>query len=226
MSLLAHPHSARATKEHPLLTRAGNLRAILDSVQANVFVADLDHNMVYANPSALAALHSIHGSVKDSFGVDSGDMVGGQIHRFHRDPERIKRLLGDGKNFPRSASFSFGETTLHTDINAIRDESGGIIGYCVAWSDASWDESVGEVARETSSRILELGERLEGLGASLTQQAGQTSQSASTAAAAVEQMSAAVHEIAGSTTRAVAVAHDAVGAAQDASTTVDKLDAS
>ncbi|WP_062203447.1 methyl-accepting chemotaxis protein [Demequina salsinemoris] len=219
-------HSPHGRGDHPLLSSTASLRAILDSLRANVFLADLDHNMIYANPMALEAIKGIHGSIKDSFGVDSGDMLGGQIHRFHSDPSRIARLLGDGRNFPREASFSFGETTLHTNINTVKDAAGKVIGYCVVWTDATWDESVGEVARDTSGRILDKSDRLDSLSRALTDQASRTSDGAQTAAAAVEQMSAAVKEIAGSTAQASTVARDAVDSASAASESVSKLDAS
>ncbi len=140
------------SKGHALMTQADSLRAVLDALRANVFVADMDHNMIYANPQAIESLTALHGPIDSSFGVDSKEMVGGSIHRFHRDPERIKQLLGSGTNFPRHASFTFGETTLHTEINAVKNSSGEMIGYCVVWTDASWDEKVGDLVDSVAGR--------------------------------------------------------------------------
>lgn len=226
MALLAPSRRGSDTTQHPLLSRPLTLKAILDSVQSNIFVADADLRLIYANRMAHQTMGSIAASVKDAFGVSMDDMMGGSIHRFHRDPARIEKLLSNPGNFPHQATFSFGEVQLTTHINAITDDAGQIHGYVVAWDDSTQDESVRTVAAETATRLLELGDNLENLTTQLTLQASNTAEGAQTAAAAVEQMSASVQEIANSATQAVTVAREAVTAASTASDRVTQLDAS
>ena len=65
MSMLTKSRPTR--KGHALMTQADSLRAVLDALRANVFVADMDHNMIYANPQALESLTALHGPIGSSF---------------------------------------------------------------------------------------------------------------------------------------------------------------
>lgn len=225
MALLA-PRRSSEVAQHALLSRQVTLKAVLDSLQANVFVADLDLKLVYANRMAQATMRTIEPSIKEAFGITLDEMMGGSIHRFHRDPARVETMLSNPANFPHDATFRFGAVQLTTRINAIMDEDGKIHGFVVVWDDTTQDESVRVVATETATRLLELGDNLENLTTQLTLQASNTSEGAQTAAAAVEEMSASVQEIANSATQAVTVAREAVTAAGTASDRVTKLDAS
>jgi len=227
MALLAPLRRHTGTSEQELLSRAPALRAIVDSMRANVFIADLDLRLIYANRMALATMAYREEELKSQFGVTMDDLLGSSIHRFHKDPSRIETMLRNPANFPHEATFGFGTIQLTTHINTITDSDGGaVLGYVVVWEDTTNDASVRKVSTETAARLLELGEVLERLTTQLTMQASDTSEGAQTAAAAVEEMSASVQEIANSATQAVTVAREAVTAAGTASDRVAQLDMS
>lgn len=226
MALLAPLRRSSENSRGSVLSRVPALKATLDSLQANVFVADLDLVLIYANRKALETMAHIAPAVKERFGVTIDDMMGGSIHRFHKDPNRIEAMLRNPSNFPHDATFSFGDVQLTTRINCITDDAGEVLGYVVVWDDTSSDESVRKVSGDTAARLLELGDNLENLTTQLTLQASNTAEGAQTAAAAVEQMSASVQEIANSATQAVTVAREAVTAAATASDRVSQLDMS
>ena len=50
--------------------------------------------------------------------------MGGSIHRFHKDPAAIERILADPSALPRESVFSFGGATLRTLINSVTDGQG------------------------------------------------------------------------------------------------------
>jgi methyl-accepting chemotaxis protein len=131
----AHPQSVAAT------WGAGRSEEewfrVLDEVQTNIMIADLDLRLAYANKRALATFRSLQKEIKAAFGVGIDEMTGGSIHRFHRDPALIERLLADPTALPRQATFHFGNVTLETRINRIRDGHGRLQGYVVAWEDVS-----------------------------------------------------------------------------------------
>lgn len=214
-------------QRHPaLLERAACLRAILDSIEANVFVADLSFQLLYANRRALRTAGSLDGELRAAFGVGAAQLLFGSIHRFHKDPARIERILRNPQSFPRQAVFTFGEVTLSTNINAVTDDTGEIIGYCVAWEDVSAHRRMTETANAVAEDLAAASGRLAKVAGSLEEQAQATAQGAVTAAAAVEQMSASVQEIAGNTTTAATVAADAVQAANGVSASINKLESS
>ena len=100
------------------------LKATLDSMDSNCFVADLDLTLVYMNRRGERTTTALAPTIRDSFGVDLREILGGSIHRFHQDPKRIERILEDPAALPRQAVFSFGGITLRATINAITDDAG------------------------------------------------------------------------------------------------------
>jgi methyl-accepting chemotaxis protein len=112
--------------------------ASLDSVQANIMIANLDFEIVYINASALQTLGKIAGDIHSAFGVDVGDILGSSIHAFHKDAERIEKLLTNPSSLPHRTEFSFGPVTLQARINSIPDAKGRSQGYIVAWEDITY----------------------------------------------------------------------------------------
>jgi len=113
------------------------LKAALQDVRANVMVANADFEIVFVNDRSLATLKQIEPEVQKVFGVQVADMLGGSIHRFHRDPGRIEAILRNPAALPHEAEFAFGNVTLKTSINAVRGKGGAVLGYVVNWDDVS-----------------------------------------------------------------------------------------
>jgi len=109
----------------------------LESVDANVFVADLSFKLVYVNERGMKTLRGLAPELRNAFGVEVEDVVGGSIHRFHKDARRIERILNDRTALPHVAEFAFGPITLRTRINAIHSAADEISGYVVYWEDAT-----------------------------------------------------------------------------------------
>jgi PAS domain S-box-containing protein len=114
-------------------------RHILDAILAGIVVADLDFTIRFINAHGLKTMHQIERSLNEVFGISADQIIGGSIHRFHKDPARIERILRneDGFRFPHEATFSFGEVTLRTNITEMTDRDGDRIGYVVTYEDVS-----------------------------------------------------------------------------------------
>ncbi|HBC18464.1 MAG TPA: hypothetical protein DC022_06845, partial [Alcanivorax sp.] len=78
------------------------VKSTMASLQANVFVADTNLNIVYINPRAAETLSTIAQPIFKTFGVKIEDILNGHIHRFHRDPKRVENILRDPKAMPHS----------------------------------------------------------------------------------------------------------------------------
>jgi methyl-accepting chemotaxis protein len=120
-----------------LLKSAGGLLSCLDSVQANVLVADTSFNLIYANQSAISTLGTLKDQIYTTFGVSTNELIGGSIHRFHKDPHKIEKILRNPAALPHTAEFSFGDVTLAATINGITDANGMTSGYVVNWEDVT-----------------------------------------------------------------------------------------
>ena len=69
------------------------VRASLESVQTNIFLADPSMNIIYANDRALETLRGLEEEIRKVFGVEVDQIVGASIHRFHKDKRRVERIL-------------------------------------------------------------------------------------------------------------------------------------
>jgi hypothetical protein len=143
-------------------------KLIVNSLEHNVFIANLDLMLVFINRFGLQTLQKIEPDIRSAFGVTLSEVLGGSIHRFHRDPARIERILNDSSRFPHNASFSFGKVALSTRINLIMNEKGVKIGYIVAWDDSSSLQrsldavgSLSEQLRTAASTVTEFSASIE-----------------------------------------------------------------
>ncbi len=143
MNALASQSSSRKTgifnifNGKDLLKSSRELLSCLSNVQANVLVADENFNLIFANSSAVNTLETIKDQIRDVFGVSLNEIVGGSIHRFHKDPQRIERILRNPTALPHTAEFSFGDVTLAATINSIINSKGMISGYVVNWENVT-----------------------------------------------------------------------------------------
>jgi methyl-accepting chemotaxis protein len=109
--------------------------ATLDSLQANVFIADSDLKIIYINDSAKQTLQQLAPEIRRVFGVEIDDMLGSSIHAFHRDARRVEQILRNPQALPHQAEFAFGAITLQTRINSVAGAKGVVQGYVVTWED-------------------------------------------------------------------------------------------
>ena len=100
-------------------------------------MADTSFNLIYANQSAINTLETLKDQIYTAFWVSTNDLVGGSIHRFHKDPQKIEKILRNPSALPHTAEFSFGEVTLAATINGISGANGMLTGYVVNWEDVS-----------------------------------------------------------------------------------------
>jgi methyl-accepting chemotaxis protein len=191
-----------ADPDHPL-------RATLDSLAVNCFVADLDLKLVYANRKAHETLRLLAPALRSSFGVELRDLLGGSIHRFHKDPGRIDRILADPAALPRTAVFTFGGVSLRTHISAVTDATGTRLGYCVAWENVTERNAR---AQEASAGTAEILHGLADVSQAIVDTSAVTSAQSNTAAAATEELRSAVQEIARSSAEATSQVQQAVTA--------------
>ena len=132
----ANGTSSVPSPSHDALAATASARAVLDAVQTNVFVADTHLDLVYANDCAIETLRGLEAELIAAFGVGVDEVLGGSIHRFHKNPARVERILGAADSLPHDAQFTFGGVTLKANINGVRVD-GDIVAYVVSWEDVS-----------------------------------------------------------------------------------------
>ena len=124
-------------KTETILSDIPSLCAVLDSLQVNIFIADRNFNLVYMNVKAGKTLKGIENEIYKVFNIKLGDFIGGSIHRFHRDPDQVERILKNSAALPHEAKLDFGNIHLKSSINCIIGLEGEIVGYIVNWENKS-----------------------------------------------------------------------------------------
>jgi methyl-accepting chemotaxis protein len=193
------------------------LTAVLESLNGNCFIADLDLTLIWMNRKARGTIGVLSTAMRSAFNVNIEDVLGGSIHRFHKDPARIERILNDPGALPRSAVFTFGGITLRAQINAITDGAGTRLGYAVMWDNVSERNADADTAYRDVERSCA---DVKGVVDEMLTVAGGTSEQSETAAAATEELRAAVGEIARSSSASSTQTRNAVIATSEG---VEKL---
>src|SRR5262245_7378804 len=148
----ARPAGRRTPSKNGQLQSFAFLEASMASVQTNIFIADTQFNIIFANPRALETLHNIEHEIRKAFGVGADEIVGGSIHRFHKSKENVERILRNPAALPHRVDFTFGAVTLQTRVNAILSSGREVLGYIVNWEDISEKLKVERQVQEASDR--------------------------------------------------------------------------
>ena len=123
-----------------LLEEASGLLAILEKQLAGILVADPGLNLVYINEAGLQTLRTLEPKLHASFGVRVDELLGGSIHRFHKDPSKVEARLARRNEMPMDVDFGFSDVTISTKINEVTDGANDVIGYVVVFEDVTADK--------------------------------------------------------------------------------------
>jgi methyl-accepting chemotaxis protein len=145
--------STNGKKKGSLVDQLAGLRACLDNLQVNVFVADQNFNLIYMNICAVKTLKSVETDIKTSFGLRIEDLLGGSIHRFHKDPRAVESVLRNPASLPHQAELAFGNVVLRSTINGIKDAMGQTQGYIVNWVEVTSLKKLEEEQARTNSMM-------------------------------------------------------------------------
>ncbi|MEW6991736.1 methyl-accepting chemotaxis protein [Colwelliaceae bacterium 6441] len=114
----------------------GRLSSAVEGMTTNLMMADLQGNIVYANPAVNAMLsrrEAVLRQVLPSFSVAS--MVGSNFDTFHKNPAHQQNLLGNAENMPYTTEISVAGLTFQLTVIALKDEEGNHVGNAVQWLD-------------------------------------------------------------------------------------------
>lgn len=166
----------------------GRLEAVLDLVDNIVMLCDpsRENAIIYMNKAASSTMAKYHAKLTEALPhSDLAHAMGNSIHQFHKDPERVRRILGEmgsGSSSEHVADIPMGnDIYFQTKTYPIwhPQKKGELLCYMACWTDISTQRAL-----ERTQRALEL------------QRTGNVNDKVSAIAAALEEMSATVAEIA------------------------------
>jgi len=102
---------------------------MVENAPVNMMCADLDMRIQYMNPQAVKTLKKLEAHLP----MKVDQMIGQTIDMFHKQPEHQRRLLGDTRNLPRTATIRVGPEIFELSVSAMVDQNSRYIGPMITW---------------------------------------------------------------------------------------------
>lgn len=122
------------------------------------------NRILYLNRAMKEIVHRMEEDLKKDFGVSADEVLNGSIHRFHKDPDKIRKILAGIRpgEVRKNQVMKIGGISLLSTTEALLDPgSKKIVGYMTVFKDVTADlllESsvvAQENASENLSRVME-----------------------------------------------------------------------
>lgn len=133
---------------------------ILDTLQSDgVAIATPDtgagaegNRIFYMNRKMSEMIEKMSPEIRREYGLGPDQVSGGSIHRFHKNPDRIRKILSDLK--PGEIRFNqvipVGHIRIASVSRALTDRSGNRIGYLTIFTDITSRTHIQSLQKETS----------------------------------------------------------------------------
>ncbi|HRJ60107.1 MAG TPA: methyl-accepting chemotaxis protein [Azospirillaceae bacterium] len=109
----------------------------LNTLNANVMLADDKFNIVYMNPSVVRFLQEAEAEIRKELpDFDASALVGRNIDVFHKNPSHQRRML-TGLSKPHRATIRIGARMFDLNLAPVSDDKGKRMGFVVEWADAA-----------------------------------------------------------------------------------------
>ncbi len=115
------------------------LKDILEHAPINVMIADAEERVVFVNRKAREILTELEDELARYIpGFKASEVVGGSIHRYHRDPEAVRRILHALQpGQAHKGEITPGPFVFEHETRVLTDRQGRRIGYVVQWQDVT-----------------------------------------------------------------------------------------
>ena len=205
------------------------LKTVLDLVDNLVLLADTSHdnNVFYMNRTAQQLFGRMHGQLSERYGSrQAGEILGHSIHRFHPDPDRIRRIFDDlaqRRITEHAALIPMGKVVFQTRAYPIWDseDPSRLVCFMACWRDVTADQEAQRLAQENARQRARLEAALDslkgtlsGLSDSISGVASQTA-SASESAQSMQAESRTSAEVIGRTSQSMNEVSDMVRTTAD-----------
>lgn len=127
----------------------------VNNASTNIMIADRDHNIIYMNKTVKRMFEKAQSDIQKTMPVfNTGSIIGGSIHRYHRDPGKIKNILDNltGNHFSK---VEIGGRVFTQVFTPITDENGNNKGFVAEWADRTEEvQAEEEVLRIINNALI------------------------------------------------------------------------
>ncbi|TRW90694.1 methyl-accepting chemotaxis protein [Candidatus Methylobacter oryzae] len=144
----------RITTDRKIADEALRIKTALDSISANVMIADNNHTIIYMNPAVHTMLRLAENDIRKSMPhFDFNKLLGSSIDTFHKNPAHQQELLANFNSTLRS-EITIAGRTFYLVANPITDQRGDKLGVVVEWKDRTSEVGIEqEVAKIVNSAV-------------------------------------------------------------------------
>ncbi|WP_456401256.1 methyl-accepting chemotaxis protein [Persephonella sp.] len=115
------------------------------------------NELIYINKRGREILRKLGDEINKTFGynIDWNNPLGISIHKFHKNPERIKELLKNLRpgEIKKNADIVIGNYVIESNRFVVTDSEGNIVGYASSWRDVTADRYIDKVFFEASPEV-------------------------------------------------------------------------
>ncbi len=114
------------------------LMAMLKNSKTAFMRVDSHRVITYANKASIKILSEYEDVLQQHYPDFKADyIVGSCIDGFHKDPERVARILADPRMMPHEADIKVGNIIFHLSVDALYDDSGNFEGNSLQWENVT-----------------------------------------------------------------------------------------
>ncbi len=140
------------------------MQAALEHAGTNFMMADEQENVIFLNKAAREYLRRLEPELRQYMpGFEADRIVGGSIHRYHKDPQGIKHILaGLRPGDVRRGEITPGPFIFEHQTRAVYDATGQKLAYVVEWRDVTIERKAQKMIDELIQNASEgrLSERI------------------------------------------------------------------
>ncbi len=122
---------------------------MIDGVPINILLADLNGNIISANPASINTLKKLERLIP----IKAEQIIGSSYNIFHKNPEHQKKLLANPNNLPHATEITVGEEKLDLLVTPIFDKDKNYTGPMLTWSIVTEQRKVKDMAIISKSKM-------------------------------------------------------------------------
>ena len=131
------------------------LTDILEHAPINIMIADAEENIVFVNKVAREILTDVESELANYLpGFKVSEVMGGSIHRYHKNPDAIKSILNSlGPGDKRNGEITPGHFIFEHETRRILNKDGKHLGFVVQWRDVTEERAQAEQAERLQKAV-------------------------------------------------------------------------
>ena len=106
------------------------IKTLLENAPINIMYSDRNFIVRYMNPASAETLKRIEHLLP----CKAEEVIGNSIDLFHKNPEKVRRVLSSDQNLPHEITFQLGPEKLRLKAFAVYNEAGERDGQMVSWA--------------------------------------------------------------------------------------------